>query len=307
MEETMRNLTEGDLTDAVLSKLAGTSDARLKQIMTALIAHLHAFVREVELTEEEWAAGIRFLTACGHMCDDKRQELILLSDTLGVSMLVDAINHRSPEGVTESTVFGPFYVHGAPELPLGADIAGATAGERAVVQGRVLDEAGRPIPGAQLDVWQAAPTGLYDVQDPSQPAMNLRGKFRTDVDGRFWFRTVKPVAYPIPTDGPVGRMLQALGRHPWRPAHIHFIVSADGFAPVTTHLFAAGDPYLDSDAVFGVKSSLVVGFQCCAVGPMPDGTMSDAPFLVASYDFALKRAAKPPRVPMRDRTAAGQT
>jgi len=258
----MTRFSEDSLTEMVISRMAGCDNARLQEILTACVRHLHALVREVKLTEPEWFQAIQFLTATGQKCDDKRQEFILLSDTLGVSMMVDAINHQKPGGETESTVMGPFYVAGAPDLPMGADIARkADAGVPTLVSGRVVDGEGRPIGDAVMDVWQTAPNGLYDVQDPSQPAFNLRGRFRTGIDGSYSFHTLKPVSYPVPTDGPVGRMLLALGRHPYRPAHLHFMVSAPGFETLTTHLFVTGDPYLDSDAVFGVKESLVIDFE----------------------------------------------
>ena len=195
------------------------------------------------------------------MCSDKRQEFILFSDTLGVSMVVDLIDHRKPEGATESTVFGPFHRLGAPELPAGGNIAPRDpSGVPTLVSGRVLDLDGRPIAGAVLDVWQAQTNGLYDSQDQDPDALHMRGKFRTDAEGRYLIRTVQPVNYPIPSDGPVGAMLKATGRHPWRPAHIHFVVSADGYEPVTTHIFDRTDPYLASDAVFAVKDSLICDF-----------------------------------------------
>src|SRR6478752_9614297 len=259
----MRNLTESNLTEAVLGKLEGGTDARFKQIMTSLIKHVHAFVREVELTEAEWLAGIQFLTATGQKCDDKRQEFILLSDVLGVSMLVDAVNHRKPSGATESTVLGPFHVPDAPGLPMGANISRGPYGEPVLVRGTIRDTDGRPIGGATLDVWQTSADGFYDVQDARQTPMNLRGVFRTSEDGRFWFRTIKPASYPIPTDGPVGELLAAMGRSEMRPAHIHFIVGASGHESVTTHLFVEGDPYLESDAVFGVKETLIAPFAKC--------------------------------------------
>lgn len=287
----MRDLTEANLTDAVLAKLAGTTDARLQQVMTSLIRHVHAFIREVALTEAEWFAGIQFLTATGQQCNDKRQEFILLSDTLGVSMLVDAINHRKPAGATESTVLGPFYVPGASELPNGANLGAGLPGDPALFSGRVLTVDGKPIPEAQIDTWQADAEGFYDVQRPNLDGMRLRGKFRTDVQGRFWFWTVKPTEYPIPTDGPVGHMLLKMGRHPYRPAHIHTIVSAPGYESVTTHVFVEGDRYLDSDAVFGVKNSLVVGFVRHEPGTAPDGTKMDRPYCTVNYDFGLKVAA----------------
>jgi hydroxyquinol 1,2-dioxygenase len=285
----MRNLTETNLTDAVLSKLEGASDPRFKQIMTSLIRHLHAFVREVELTEEEWFAGIQFLTATGQKCDDKRQEYILLSDTLGVSMLVDAINHRKPRGATESTVLGPFYVPGAPDMPVGSNIAEGVEGEPTHFSGRVLSSDGKPITGAMLDLWSTDGEGWYDVQKPGAE-LRARGRIRTDSQGRYAFWTVKPVSYPIPTDGPVGKMLLKMGRHPYRPAHTHMIVSAPGFQPVTTHVFVEGDPYLESDAVFAVKNSLVAPFVRHEPGSAPDGKHMDRPYYTVQYDFGLVRA-----------------
>lgn len=257
----MRNLNEANVTDAALQKLENCADPRLKKVMTSLVRHLHGFIREVEPTEGEWLAGVRFLTEVGQKCDEKRQEYILLSDTLGATILMDAINHRAPEGATESSVLGPFYREGAPTMERGASIAGDTEGEAVTFRGRVHAPDGRPIEGAVLDIWQTAPNGLYEVQDPDQPDFNLRGKFVTDADGAYEFRTVKPVSYSIPDDGPVGKLLKAVGRHTFRPAHVHFIVSAEGYEPVATQLFTEGDEYLESDAVFGVKNSLVVPYR----------------------------------------------
>ncbi|ATE61649.1 dioxygenase family protein [Thauera sinica] len=256
----MRNLTEENLTDAVLASLAACGDARLKDVMTSLFRHLHAFVREIEPTPEEWFAGIRFLTETGKMCDDKRQEFILLSDTWGVSMLVDAINNRKQAGATESSVLGPFYVDGAPEKNTGADLA-PDEGPGVTVRGKVRTPDGRPLANATLDVWQTAPNGLYHMQDAGQDEYHLCGKVRTAADGSYRFRTLKPVSYSIPTDGTVGKWLGWVGRHPYRPAHIHFIVSAPGCRPVVTQLFTEGDAYLESDAVFAVKNSLVVKYE----------------------------------------------
>lgn len=251
--------TEDLLTAQVLDQLANCRDARLKGVMESLVRHLHAFVREVAPTPDEWMAGIQFLTRTGQMCDDKRQEYILLSDTLGVSMLVDAINHRAAAGATESSVLGPFYVEGAPPAASGADLAPGE-GPGVWVSGRVTDTAGRPLAHAVLDVWQTAPNGLYHVQDGGQPEFHLCAKVTADAEGRYRFRTLKPVSYPVPTDGPAGDLMRRIGRHPYRPAHIHFIVSAPGFKPVVTQLFTRGDDYLASDAVFGVKDSLVADY-----------------------------------------------
>jgi hydroxyquinol 1,2-dioxygenase len=284
----MSTMTASTLTDAVLARLTNASDPRFKQVMTSLIRHLHAFVREVELTEEEWSSAIQFLTATGQKCDDKRQEFILLSDTLGVSMLVDMLNHRASAGATESTVLGPFYVNGAPELPNGANLGAGLPGDPTLFSGRVLTNTGQPIAGAQLDVWQADAEGLYDVQRPNLSHPQLRAKFHTDAQGRFWFWTVRPTEYPVPTDGPVGRMLLKMGRHPYRPAHIHAIVSAPGYQSVTTHVFVKGDRYLDSDAVFGVKDSLLVDFVRHEPGTAPDGTAMHRPYFTAQYDFGLQ-------------------
>jgi hydroxyquinol 1,2-dioxygenase len=283
-------MTEQELTDLVLAKIAAAPDQRFRTVMLSLVAHLHAFVREVGLTQQEWRTAIDFLTATGQKCDDKRQEFILLSDTLGVSMLVDAVNHREQQGATESTVLGPFYVEGAPALPLGADIAAGEPGTPTFVSGRVTDVRGTPIAEAALDVWQTDDDGFYDVQRPEKGDSRLRGRFSTDRDGRYRFRTVKPVSYPVPTDGPVGAMLDRLGRHPYRPAHLHVMASAPGYAPVATHVFVAGDPYIDSDAVFGVKPSLIVDFKEQKPGRAPDGTMIDRPFCDIRFDLKLSAA-----------------
>ncbi|GAB3200041.1 hydroxyquinol 1,2-dioxygenase [Geodermatophilus arenarius] len=244
--------------DVVAASFAGTPDPRLRQVVTSLVRHLHAFVKDVELTEEEWAAAIDFLTRTGHTSDAVRQEFVLLSDVLGVSMLVETINHRSGGTGTESTVLGPFHQVESPERQLGDDIALDGKGAPCLVSGRVTGPDGEPLAGATVDVWQANADGFYDVQQPDvQPPGNLRGLFTADDDGRFWFRSVVPRWYPIPDDGPVGQLLAATGRHPNRPAHLHVIAAAPGYRPVTTHVFVADSPYLDSDAVFGVKESLV--------------------------------------------------
>ena len=284
----MSDNTEDQITQNVLNSMANAPDARLKVVMESFITHLHAFLREVEPTQDEWMQGIQFLTRTGWMCDDKRQEFILLSDVTGTTMLVDAINHRSQNGATESTIFGPFYREGAPELPLGASISQDGRGEPAVIRGRVLSTDGTPIPNALLDVWETDENGLYEQQDPEQPDMNLRGKFRTDSDGRYYFVGIKPVSYPIPDDGPVGQLLRTLGRHPFRPAHIHLLISAEGYHSVTTHLFVQGDPYLDSDAVFGTKDSLVVNFARKDSAQEAKRYGVSTPFYTVEYDFVLE-------------------
>jgi hydroxyquinol 1,2-dioxygenase len=285
----MELFTEENATRLVQARNANCKDARTRQILDVVVAHLHAIAREIEPTRDEWQQAIAFLTRVGQMCSSQRQEFILLSDTLGVSMLVDAINHRRDGGGTESTVLGPFYLTGAPRLPMGASISKDGQGEPMHVAGCVRDLDGRPIGGATLDVWQTGCNGFYDVQDPSQPPFNLRGVFTTDADGRYEFTTVKPSSYPIPDDGPVGEMLKSAGRHPYRPAHIHFIVGAGGFRPIATHLFMAGDPYLDSDAVFGVKESLIVTPLLVEDSARGRSAGLAAPYWDVSYDFALAR------------------
>jgi len=286
-----RDFSELTSTAAVLERNVNCRDDRLREIMISLVTHLHAMIKEVEPTFEEWGFAIDFLTRTGQICDDKRQEFILLSDTLGVSMLVDAINHRRNSAATESTVLGPFHVSGAPHLQMGDSITRDGKGEPLYMSGRVLNESGAPIAGALLDVWQTSWDGFYDVQDDRQPEMNLRGQFVTGNDGRYFFRSVKPASYPIPSDGTVGTMLTALGRHPMRPAHVHFIVSAPGYQSVTTHVFVDGDPYLDSDAVFGVKESLIVPFVRHDDPSAAEALGLGNPFYSAEYDFVLVRAA----------------
>jgi catechol 1,2-dioxygenase len=264
-EENM-SYVETELTEECIGRLASAKNERLREIVAALTRHLHNFIREVKPTDEEWMQGIQFLTGTGQMCNEVRQEYILLSDVLGVSMLMDAINHEAPDGITESSVLGPFYRPGAPEFEMGASISGETEGDFIEVSGRVLDPDGKPIAGAILDIWHTAPNGLYEVQDPNQPDYNLRGRFRTGADGAYSFTSVAPVSYPIPDDGPVGKLLRAVGRHPYRPAHFHFIISAEGYKPVVTQIFASGNEYIESDAVFGVKHSLIVDFEKTAAG-----------------------------------------
>lgn len=284
----MRNLTVDNITQAVIQEFSGCRDERLKTLLNSLVTHLHAFLREVEPSEKEWAEAIDFLTRTGQMCDDKRQEFILLSDTLGVTMLVDAINHQTSDpAITESTVLGPFYVADPPEAAKGESIDWGVEGEPFFVEGQVHDENGQPIAKAVIDVWQSDSEGFYDVQKELDNA-SLRARFRTDDQGRYAFWTVTPSPYPIPTDGPVGKMLEITGRHPYRPAHVHFMLMAEGYEPLVTQIFAEDDPYLDSDAVFGVKDSLVRDYQLCAPGRAPDGKEMQTPYRYLKYDFGLK-------------------
>lgn len=278
----MSYFTEEASAEAVNARIGPHTDPRLATVMAALVRHLHAFAREVELTQAEWDHAIGFLTRTGQMCSDQRQEFILLSDVLGFSMLVDAINNRRPSGATENTVFGPFHVEDAPIRAMGETISLDGKGEPCLFEGRVLDLDGQPIEGATVDVWSDNADGFYDVQQPeTQPQWNNRGRFVTGADGRYSFVGIKPVSYPIPDDGPVGQMLAALGRHPWRPAHMHFLVTAPGFQRIVTHTFVGGDRYLTDDAVFGVKESLVAPYE--ATG----GEISWR----SPFDFVMVRAA----------------
>lgn len=277
----MDHMTEDQLTDEVVARLDATSDPRLREVMQALVRHLHAFAKEVRLTDAEWMQGIRFLTATGHMCDDVRQEFILLSDTLGFSSLVDLINHSDVEALaTEPTILGPFYVPESPWRGFGESMVEyEDGGEATVLRGVVKSEDGTPIADAVVDVWQNAATGFYAVQQPGeQPPTNLRGRYRTDDAGRYEIRTVRPVPYPIPNDGPVGHLLRDTGRHEWRAAHIHVKASADGYEPLTSHIFDRRSDYLDSDTVFGVKDSLIKDF-----------VQGDDGALLCEHDIVLAR------------------
>jgi hydroxyquinol 1,2-dioxygenase len=289
-----RNLTDDALTAAVLASFDGAADPRFKEIARSLVTHLHAFVRDVEPTEDEWFKAIDFLTRTGDITTDKRQEYVLLSDVLGVSMLVIGLNHRHPSGATESTVFGPFFVEGAPEYANGDDLANGAAGAPCFVSGRVLDTAGAPLGGARIDVWQTDEDGFYDVQRAELDEAQGRGRLTAGDDGRFWFWSVLPVAYPIPDDGPVGDLLAAGGRGPMRPAHVHFRVEAPGHDVLITHVFAEGDEHLDGDAVFGVKASLIAPFERHEPGTAPDGRVLDVPFHTLAYDLVLAPTAEVP-------------
>jgi hydroxyquinol 1,2-dioxygenase len=284
----MRQFSEENLTEAVVARLKDVKNPRFKQLMTSAIRHLHAFAREVELTEEEWFEGIKFLTAVGQKCDDKRQEFILLSDVLGLSMMVVALNHKTVPGATEATVLGPFFAHGAPEFESGADLReGCTVkGEDVYVTGRVLSLDGKPIPNAALDIWQAKADGIYDVQEPNAE-FELRGRVKANASGEYAFKSYKPKFYGVPTDGPVGDLLRAMNRHPMRPAHMHAIVSAPGYQQVITHVFVEGDPYLDSDAVFAVKDSLIGTYRKVDSPEEAKRLGMPNPFLKLEWDFHL--------------------
>lgn len=285
-----RDLSDERLTEAVAASFADAPSERYKEVMQALVRHLHAFISEVQLTEEEWFRAVDFLTRTGKISNDTRQEFILLSDVLGASMLTVGINHRKPEGATEATVFGPFFVEGAPEFDNGDDLANGAPGEPCFVSGRVVSTDGTPIPNAHLEVWQADEDGFYDVQYEDLDAMRGRGQLDSDEEGRFWFRTVRPEPYPIPGDGPVGELMGAANRSLMRASHIHFMVSAPGYETVITHIFKNGDEYLDSDSVFGVKESLIADFERHEPGTAPDGTEMDRPFYTVEYDIVLAPA-----------------
>ena len=278
----MQAMTADQLTEEVVARLAATPNPRLREVMESLVRHLHAFAKEVRLTDDEWLTGIKFLTAAGHITDDVRQEFILLSDTLGFSSLVNLINHSDVEALaTEPTILGPFYVSESPWREFGDSMVEyADGGEPAILQGIVRSSDGTPLAGVLLDAWQNAATGFYAVQQPDvQPPTNLRGRYLSDGSGRYLIRTVRPVPYPIPDDGPVGKLLQDTGRHQWRAAHIHLKASADGFEPVTTHIFDSRSDYLDTDTVFGVKESLIEDFT-----PDADGV------LICNHDIVLAPA-----------------
>lgn len=258
----MSYFTETTSVETVNERMSAETNPRLAEIMSSLVKHLHGFAKEVNLTQDEWDFAIGFLTKTGQMCSSERQEFILLSDVLGFSMLVDAINNRRPDGATENTVFGPFHVADAPIRKMGDKISLDGKGESCLFEGRVVDLDGNPIEGATVDVWSDNADGYYDVQQPGiQPKWNNRGRFITGADGQYSFVGIKPVSYPIPDDGPVGKMLGQLGRHPYRPAHMHYLVTAPGYEKLVTHTFVGGDEYLESDAVFGVKDTLIAPYE----------------------------------------------
>jgi len=286
----MPYVTESNLTDIARERWSNIPDPRLREIMAALITHIHAFVREIEPTEAEWASAIDWLTRTGKMCTEKRQEFILFSDVLGVSMLVDAINHRLASRATPTTVEGPFHIHGSPQFADGADMAKDAPGIPCFVAGVVRDLDGKPVEGATLDVWQTDGEGLYEAQrDVDGPW--VRGVFRTQADGSFLIRTVAPVGYTIPMDGTVGELMQRTKISHYRPAHIHFAVEAPGYHRIVTHLFQRGDRYLDTDVVYGVKAPLIVDFKQVPGGKAPNGETLSSPFYLVHYDFVLQKTA----------------
>jgi len=283
----VQDLDENSITDAVLDRVAQAPDPRVRTLSQALVRHLHNFVREIRPTQAEWEAAIAFLTATGQKCNDERQEFILLSDVLGVSTLVDSINNPVSGNITETTVFGPFYVP-APAFAAGEDITGRLGGVPMYIQGSVRAPEGAPVADATVDVWHSDDQGFYDVQQLVKlGGMGGRGQFRTGPDGRFHLWSVRPSAYPIPTDGPVGNLLRAQNRHPYRPEHVHFMIQAPGFRRLVTHVFARGDEYLESDAVFGVKSSLIRDYREHSGGSAPDGRALEGAWFSIDFDFVL--------------------
>jgi hydroxyquinol 1,2-dioxygenase len=284
----MQLVTEDNITDLAVERWGTAKDPRLAEIMTALVRHLHEFAREVRLTEDEWMAAIQWLNRTGQISDEKRQEFILASDVLGLSMLVVQMNHRLDADATPNTVLGPFHIDGSPPLAFGADMSEGIAGTPLYVHGTVRDLAGELVAGAVLDVWQADGDGMYEAQLPVDEA-RLRAKYTTREDGSYCVRTVAPLGYAIPMDGPVGQVIGATEISYFRPAHVHFLINVPGYEPLITHLFQEGAEYLDSDVVFGTKEELVVAFEPREAGPTPDGGATDGPWLSAEYDFVLQR------------------
>ncbi|PVB59685.1 dioxygenase [Labrenzia sp. 011] len=285
----MRNVTPENISEVFAGYFGKDTDPRFREVMTAFARHLHAFVREVELTHDEWRAGLEALEWAGRITTPERNEFVLLSDVLGLSSLVDMIN--SHPGATSSSVLGPFHVSNPPPIAIGADLKGDFEGEVLLVQGQVRDLDGKPVPGATLDIWQTAPNGLYSSQDPDQDIMSFHGLMTADESGRYAFTTVRPVSYTVPTDGPVGQILNAAGRHPWRPSHLHFIIKAEGFRPLVTEVFPDDDPYLDEDTVFGVREDLVMHYESRPAGTFPDGFVLsgkvEGPWSKVDFDFTL--------------------
>ncbi len=285
----MRTVTKDNITDVFLAYFGRDTDPRMREVMASLAKHLHAFAKEVKLTHAEWQKGIEFMEWAGRISDAERHEFVLLSDVLGLSSLVDMIN-SVPEG-TSSSVLGPFHIAGAPDIPYGHDMKRHYEGEILLARGVISDPDGNPIEGARLDIWQTAPNGLYSSQDEEQDTYSFHGVQTTGPDGRYGFTTVKPVSYTVPTDGPVGDILNATGRHPWRPSHVHYIVTAPGFRPLVTEIFPDNDPYLDEDTVFGVREDLVMTYVEHEADTFPEGFALSGkvtePYLVADFDLKL--------------------
>jgi hydroxyquinol 1,2-dioxygenase len=282
-------VTEDNITDLAVQRWATARDPRTAEVLTALIRHLHDFAREVRLTEAEWMAAIAWLTRTGQISDEKREEFILTSDVLGLSMLVVQMNHRLDPKATPATVLGPFHIEGSPELDFGADMSEGLPGTPLYLHGTVRDLEGNPVGGAVLDVWQADTEGAYESQVPDVDEARLRAKYTTREDGSYCVRTIAPKGYTIPMDGPVGDLISQTEISHFRPAHIHFLINVPGFEPLITHLFEEGAQYLDSDVVFGTKQELVVAFEPREPGATPDGGKSERPWSEARYDFVLQR------------------
>ena len=285
----MRDVTKDNITDVFMGYFGPDVDPRLREVLGSLVKHLHAFAKDVNLTHAEWQKGIEFLEAAGDISDAERHEFVLLSDVLGLSSLVDMIN--SVPGGTSSSVLGPFHISGAPPIEFGADLKRHYEGEVLLAHGRVLDPAGNPIVGAEIDIWQTAPNGLYSSQDPEQDTYSFHGIQTTGADGRYGFTTVKPVSYTVPSDGPVGAILEAAGRHPWRPSHLHYIIKAPGYRPLVTEIFPDDDPYLDEDTVFGVREDLVMKYVEMPPESFPEGYVLSGKvtetYLSADFDLKL--------------------
>ncbi|WP_170404053.1 dioxygenase [Ruegeria arenilitoris] len=287
----MRSVTKDNITDVFMGYLSKDSDPRMREIMGSLVKHLHDFARETNLTHDEWRAGIAFLEGCAAVETEDRHEFVLASDVLGLSSLVDML-HSSPDA-TSSSVLGPFHVSGAPPLPIGGDMKRHYGGPVLLAEGVIRDTEGNPIAGAELDIWQTAPNGLYASQDEEQDTFSFHGLMTVGSDGRYAFTTVKPVEYTVPSDGPVGDILRACGRHPWRPSHLHYIVKAPGYRTLVTEIFPDDDPYLDEDTVFGVRDDLVMTYDERPASEFPDGMelsgKINEPFLHVNFDVTLAK------------------
>ncbi len=286
----MRNVTEDNITDTFLSYFGENTDPRVLEIMSSLTRHLHDFARETRISHAEWQQGLEFLRATGKITTPQRDEFVLLSDVLGLSSLVDMMH--SPAVGISSSVLGPFHVSNPPDYELGSDLRGEFGGDVVLVKGRILDVDGNPVSGATIDIWHTAPNGMYSSQDPDQDEFSFHAKFTADQGGNYHFTTVKPVPYTVPTDGPVGDILKATGRHPWRPSHLHYIVEADGFRPLVTEVFPSDDEYLDQDTVFGVRDDLVMQYQPQPAGTFPEQGFQlsgsvEGPWMLVEFDIIL--------------------